>query len=120
MDRAHQRELAVALANADRAREENRSTLPFTVHFDEILMEHLAIAGIELLKDYPAETRRRMAKEGRAMPNGGYPIADCADAADAIRAVGRAKPSEREAVKAFIRRRVRALGCEGSIYDNWK
>ena len=108
MDRELQRAVGALGLGAATAVAEGRSTLLGTIHCDEVLMEHLANAGVELFKDYPAETRRRMAKEGRAMPDGSFPIADCGDAEDAIRAQGRAAPSKRPAVKSFIRRRVGA------------
>lgn len=120
MDREQQRAIGALKLGADAAVAEGRSTLLGTIHCDEVLMEHLAIAGVELFKDYPAETRRRMAKEGRAMPDGSFPIADCGDAEDAIRAQGRAPAAKRGAVRSFIRRRVKALGCSGSIFDPYR
>lgn len=120
MDREEQRRIGGLIVGAAKAIEEGLSTLPATIWADEIEMEHLAHDGGELLRDYSAEQRRRMAREGRAMPDGSYPIADCSDAENAIRSVGRAKPAKRAAVKAFIRRRVRALGCEGQIFDDYK
>lgn len=67
---------------------------------------------------YTAEQRRRMAKNGQALPDGSFPIANCADADRAIRAQGRAKDQERAV--AHIRKRVRALGCSGDIFDDYK
>lgn len=78
-----------------------------------------ALAEAEL-KDYSAEERRRMAKSGQALPDGSFPIANCSDAENAIRAQGRADPSRRGTVKAHIRKRVRALGCSGDIFDDYK
>lgn len=74
----------------------------------------------ESFKDYPAAERRRMAKDGRALSDGSFPIKDCADAEDAIRSQGRADPSKRNRVRAHIRRRVRSLGCSGSIFEPYK
>lgn len=62
-------------------------------------------------KDYSPEQRRRMAKSGSAMPDGSFPIADCEDAMNARRSVGRAPASKRPAVERHIARRERTLGC---------
>lgn len=72
----------------------------------------------EPLRDYSAAERKRMAGNGQALPDGSFPIANCSDAANAIRSVGRA--SDPGPAKAHIRKRVKALGCSGGIYDNWK
>lgn len=97
-----------------------QGTLPVTMHLNEVEMTRLEQEGQELLRDYPAEQRRRMARSGQALPDGSFPIKDCVDASDAIRSIGRASPSNRGRARSHIRKRVRALGCTGSIYDNWK
>lgn len=74
----------------------------------------------EAFKDYPAAERKKMAKDGRALPDGSFPIADCSDAEDAIRSQGRAAPNKRAQVRAHIRKRVKALGCEGDIFEPYK
>ncbi|GIV03715.1 MAG: hypothetical protein KatS3mg015_2545 [Fimbriimonadales bacterium] len=71
-------------------------------------------------RDYPESERKKMAKDGRALPDGSFPIKDCTDAEDAIRSQGRADPEKRAQVRAHIKRRVRALGCEGDIFDKYK
>jgi len=120
MDRDMQRAIGALKLGADAAVARGESTLLGTIHCDEILMEHLALAGVELFRDYTAEQRRRMAKSGHAMEDGSFPIADCSDAENAIRAQGRAPAAKRGAVKSFIRRRVKALGCSGSIFDPYR
>ena len=65
-------------------------------------------------KNYTAEQRRKMAKDGRALPDGSYPIADCADANNARRAIGRTPAGNRGRVRSHIARRERALGCKAS------
>lgn len=70
--------------------------------------------------DISAEERRRAAGRGQALPDGSFPIRNCSDASNAIRAQGRADPAKRGRVRAHIRRRVRALGCSGSIFDPYK
>lgn len=72
------------------------------------------------------ETRRKLAKQGKAMPDGGtgsggrYPIRNEADLRKAIRAIGRTPAEKRPAVKAFIKRRAAALGLSNLIPDSWK
>lgn len=61
--------------------------------------------------------RKRAASEGDALPGGRFPIRNKADLANAIRAVGRAKPSDRNMVRRFIIRRAKALGAP--YPDTW-
>ena len=69
-------------------------------------------------RDVSAEERKRLAEEGKAMPDGSYPIANCEDLRNAIQAIGRA--SDPEAVKRHIRKRKSALGCdEVELPDSW-
>ena len=60
---------------------------------------------------FTAEQRQRLAKSGAAMPDGSFPIRNCSDLMNARRAVGRAAPGRRAAVRAHISKRARALGC---------
>ena len=60
-------------------------------------------------RDVSTEERRRLAKSGAAMKDGSYPIANCDDLKNAIRAIGRAKNPA--AVKSHIKRRKSSLGC---------
>ena len=72
----------------------------------------------EDFKDYSPEQRKKMAKDGSAMPDGSFPIADCADLKNAIQAIGRA--SDPAAAKRHIKKRKRALGCDDvELPDNW-
>jgi hypothetical protein len=68
-------------------------------------------------RDYSADTRRRMAAEGQAMPDGSFPIADEADLRNAIQSVGRA--ANYEAAKRHIIRRARALGLTEILPEDW-
>ena len=72
------------------------------------------------LRDVSTKERKKLASSGAALPDGSYPIANCSDAANAIHAIGRANPSDRGKVRAHIKKRVKALGCSGSTFDNWK
>jgi len=80
------------------------------------LVERRAVASLELA--YSEEDRKRMAKSGQAMPDGSFPIANCADAENAIHAQGRAK--DQAAAVAHIKKRVRSLRCNGKIFDDYK
>lgn len=72
------------------------------------------------LREFSSEERQKLAKSGNALPDGSFPIANCSDAANAIHAIGRAGAGKRARVEAHIRKRVKALGCSGSTFDNWK
>ena len=68
-------------------------------------------------RDYDTEERRRMAEDGRALPDGSFPIADTEDLMNAIRAIGRAK--DPEAAKAHIKKRAKALDAENMLPETW-
>jgi hypothetical protein len=69
-------------------------------------------------RDVSPEERDRLAGEGAAMPDGSFPIANCEDLQNAIQAIGRA--NDPDAVKAHIRKRKSALGCdEVELPDTW-
>jgi len=69
-------------------------------------------------KDYSTKQRKQMAKDGTAMPDGSYPIADVADLKNAISAYGRA--TDPAAVKAWIKKRAKALGATDELPDDWR
>jgi hypothetical protein len=52
------------------------------------------------------------------MPNGKYPIRNEQDLHDAIRLVGASSMPEAE-VKAWIRKRAKALGLESKLPESW-
>jgi hypothetical protein len=64
-----------------------------------------------------AEERKKLADEGKAMPDGSYPIANVDDLKNAIQAIGRA--SDPEAAKRHIKKRAKDLGQEGLIPEDW-
>ena len=87
-----------------------------------LLKEHLLAAVAETLVDrmFSEQERRELAKQGQAMPNGGYPTPTEADWMNARSAIGRAKPSERAKVISYMKRRAKALGIpDEEIPDNW-
>jgi hypothetical protein len=69
-----------------------------------------------------AQIRKRLAASGDARPDGSFPITKCTgegfSAENAIHALGRANNTA--TARAHIKKRVAALGCTGSIFDNWK
>jgi phage I-like protein len=67
--------------------------------------------------DFTKEQREKLASEGKAMPDGGYPIRDEADLKNAIAAIGRA--SNPAAAKAHIKKRAAALGKADLIPEAW-
>ena len=64
--------------------------------------------------------RERLAKEGKALNDGSFPIRNASDLKNAIRAYGRAKPGSRGKVKRHIMKRAIGLGKEELIPENWK
>lgn len=68
-------------------------------------------------REVPAKEREKLAKQDKAMPHGGFPIATVADLKNAIQSIGRAK--DPAAAKAHIKRRAKALGREDLIPPNW-
>jgi uncharacterized membrane protein YkoI len=74
-------------------------------------------AEIALKRAFSEDARNQMAKEGSALPDGSFPIANASDLKNAISAFGRA--SDKEAAKKHIMKRAKALGQEAMIPDNW-
>lgn len=68
-------------------------------------------------RDYSAATRERMAREGTAMRDGSFPIANETDLRNAIQSVGRA--SNYDAARRHIIRRARALGLTQLLPEDW-
>lgn len=75
---------------------------------------------ISQFKDYSPKQRENDSDKGYAMPSGSYPIRTVADLKNAIKAFGRAKDSEKEAVKKHIIKRAKVLGHPELIPNNWK
>lgn len=69
-------------------------------------------------RKFSAESRRRMAESGNAMPDGSFPIGNRKDLMNAIRSWGRGGSDPK--VKAHIKRRAKELGAEDMIPENWK
>lgn len=81
-------------------------------------IEYMFGPAPEERKNYSAAQRKTMAKNGQALPDGSFPIADTEDLQNAISAFGRA--SNPGAAKAHIIKRARALGATSMLPDAWK
>lgn len=68
--------------------------------------------------DFSHKERKDLAEKGEAMPNGKYPIRNKQDLHDAIKLVGASNMPESE-VKAWIKKRAKALGLESELPDSW-
>lgn len=69
-------------------------------------------------RNFSTNQRKKMAEEGKAMPDGSYPIGNKTDLMNAIRSWGRGGANPE--VKAHIKRRAKALGLSDLIPANWK
>lgn len=69
-----------------------------------------------------ADVRKKLADEDFVDPDGRrFPIASCADIADAVSSYGRANPKiPYGKFKARLTAIAKRKGCEGSLPDNWK
>ena len=63
--------------------------------------------------------RRRLEAEGDTAYGTSYPIRNCSDLRNAIKAYGRAPKSERAKLRRFIARRRRELGCTEPLPSDW-
>jgi len=67
---------------------------------------------------YKQADRDEMAKNGEAMADGSYPIADEDDLKKAIKAVGRGN-ADHDSIRAHVIKRAKALKLSSLIPDNW-
>ena len=63
------------------------------------------------------EERRKLADQGKALPDGSFPIRNREDLQDAIQSYGRAK--DKAKAKRWIKRRARELHAEKELPDDW-
>lgn len=69
-------------------------------------------------RKFSESEREKLAKEGKALPDGSFPINSLKDLKNAIKAHGRA--SDPEKVKAHIIKRAKDLGKQDLLPDDWK
>jgi len=74
-------------------------------------------AEIAIKRAFSEEQRTVLAKEGKALPDGSFPIVNESDLKNAIQAFGRAK--DKDIAKKHIMKRARALKAESLIPANW-
>lgn len=68
-------------------------------------------------REFSDEERSKLAGEGKALPDGSFPIENESDLHNAIQAIGRAKDPAK--AKAHIRARAKALGRTDLLPDSW-
>lgn len=86
----------------------------------ELRQKTLIAAAVAELAKISEEERMELAKDGKAMPDGAYPIRNVEDLKNAIQAYGRSKESERRAVRKHIIKQARKLKQEILIPEQWK
>lgn len=69
------------------------------------------------MAELDTEERRKLADQGKALPDGSFPIRNREDLQDAIQSYGRAK--DKAEVKRWIKRRARELNAEKELPDDW-
>lgn len=80
----------------------------------------LVAAAVAELAKISEDERMALAKEGKALPDGAYPIRNIEDLKNAIQAYGRAKASERRMVRKHIMKRARQLRQWNLVPEQWK
>jgi HK97 family phage prohead protease len=73
--------------------------------------------GDEPRREFSAAERQRLAREGKALSDGSFPIVTRGDLENAVIAWGRAK--DKAAAKAHIVKRARALGATSMLPTGW-
>lgn len=68
---------------------------------------------------YSDKQRAAMAKNGQALPDGSYPIADKEDLENAVHAIGRGRNNSHADIRAHIVKRAKALGATSQLPDDW-
>jgi hypothetical protein len=87
---------------------------------DELSARVASTVGYDEAGYMSMEKRKKLASEGKALPDGSYPIRNVEELKDAIQAYGRGKPSKRAAIRRHIMKRARGLDRRDLIPDKWK
>ena len=98
-------------------REANLEAL--TASAESMREKALVAAAVAELAKISQEERMDLAKEGKALPDGAYPIRNVEDLKNAIQAYGRSKASERRMVRKHIIKRARQLKQAKLIPSHW-
>jgi len=70
-----------------------------------------------MAKDLDTAERRKLADEGKALPDGPFPIRNREDLRDAVQSFGRAK--DKAEAKRWIKKRARELRGEKDLPQDW-
>ena len=70
-----------------------------------------------MAKDLDTAERRKLADEGKALPDGSFPIRNREDLRDAVQSFGRAK--DKAEAKRWIKNRARELRGEKDLPQDW-
>lgn len=68
-------------------------------------------------REFSTKEREKLAKEGKALPHGGFPIENCEDVENAVQAIGRAK--NRQQTINHIVSSAKRLGCMDKVPEKW-
>jgi hypothetical protein len=71
------------------------------------------------MANYTAVERQALAKQGKALPDGSFPIVDAADLSNAITAYGLGTNNSSATIKAFIIKRASELGLTKMLPAGW-
>lgn len=77
-----------------------------------------AFSALTELAKFTKEEREELAKEGKAMPDGSYPIRNDEDLKNAIATYGLGKSAKKD-IRAHIIKRAKELNREAMIPENW-
>jgi hypothetical protein len=99
---------------------EEQQVVNTEVNSDELQARIASAAAEAELASISMRARKRLAKEGKALPDGSYPIRNAGDLRNAIQSYGRSKPGDRAKVRRHVIKRARALGKTEMIPENWK
>ena len=69
------------------------------------------------MTELDTKERRKLAEQGKALPDGSFPIRNREDLNDAIQSYGRA--SDKAEAKRWIKRRARELNAEKELPEDW-
>ncbi|HEY2803658.1 MAG TPA: hypothetical protein VGJ67_07035 [Actinomycetota bacterium] len=69
------------------------------------------------MSDLDTEDRKKLAEEGKALPDGSFPIRNREDLKDAIQSYGRA--NDKQETKRWIKRRAKELNAEKELPEDW-
>ncbi len=69
------------------------------------------------MADLDTAERRKLADQGKALPDGSFPIRNREDLKDAIQSHGRA--NDKAEAKRWIKRRARELNAEKDLPEDW-